>query len=222
MIEFELQGCDTTLNCQRTFNIHIYETSTENATAARNTNNYRQVQRVSPDITTGDRVNETVVINLNTNHSSFYFAIQDETTCVVITRLIVFYHVCPSQTIGLIHTPEIIAPSSGSAPITVNGQCVENALAEDGLASRLICSPGGIWTPIGSGCRCAPGYTYSSVNETCIFTCEPAKIRYVFCMMKISGTELELQEQLHDLHKSGQSHTCPTVVISVATLIRCL
>ena len=103
LIEFELQGCDTTLNCQRTFNTHIYETSTENATAARNINNYRQVQRVSPSDTNGVRVNETVTVNLNTDHSSFYFAIEDETSCIVITRLIVFYRVCSSQTISLVH-----------------------------------------------------------------------------------------------------------------------
>ena len=179
-LEFEMRGCDITLNCQRTFNTHIYETSTENATAARNINNYRQVRRVSPDITADARVNETVVNTFSTNHSSFYFAIQDETSCIVISRLIVFYHVCPSQIISLVHTPEIIAPPSGSAPIIVNGRCIENALTEDGSAPKFICSSGGIWSLIGSGCHCAPGYTHNSVNETCIFTREATEIFNVF------------------------------------------
>ena len=184
LIEFEQQGCDITLNCQRTFNTHIYETSTENATAARNITNYRQVQRVSPSATNGVRVNETVTVNLNTDHSSFYFAIEDETSCIVITRLIVFYRaVCSSQTISLVHVPEVLAPPT--APITVNGHCVENALTEDGSTPRLICSSEGIWSLIGSGCRCAPGYTHNGVNETCIFTCEAAEIFYVFCIMKL-------------------------------------
>ena len=90
LIEFELQGCDNTLNCQRTFNTHIYETSTENATAARNINNYRQVQRVSPNLTNGSRVNATITVSFNSGHSSFHFAIQDETSCLVITRMIIF------------------------------------------------------------------------------------------------------------------------------------
>ena len=90
MIELEQRGCDIPLNCQRTFNTHIYETSAENADAARNINNYRQVQRVSPDVTDGSKVNETIMVNFNTNHSSFYFTIQDETSCIVVTRLIVF------------------------------------------------------------------------------------------------------------------------------------
>ena len=168
-----MRDCDVTLNCQRTFNTHIYETSTENITAARSINNFRQVQRVSPDVTTGARVNETVVVNFNTNHSSFYFAIQDETTCIVITRLIAFYHVCPRQTINLLtHVPETIAPAIGSSPITVSGYCIENALTEDGNFPKLICSQGGIWTLLGSGCRCAPGDVYHTVSGVCTSLCK--------------------------------------------------
>ena len=166
-VEFEMRGCDITLNCQQTFNTHIYETSTENATAARNISNYRQVQRVSPDTTTGERVNETVVINFNTSHSSFYFAIQDETSCIVISRLIAFYHVCPSQTIGLVHIPETIAPPTGRPPIPVNERCVENAQKVDD--DVFVCSPGGIWTPVtplGTSCRCELGYIHRRLNGT--------------------------------------------------------
>ena len=67
MIEFELWDCDVTLNCQQTFNTHIYETSTEDATVARNISNYQQVQRLSLDVTTGARVTGTIVLNFNTN-----------------------------------------------------------------------------------------------------------------------------------------------------------
>ena len=41
MIEFELRDCDVTLNCLRSFNTHIYETSAENSAAARSIINYR-------------------------------------------------------------------------------------------------------------------------------------------------------------------------------------
>ena len=83
---------------------------------ARNLNNYRQVQRVSPDNTTGIRLNKTININFNTDHSSFYFAIQDETSCLAITRLIVFYYVClDQQTADLILYPETIAPPENQA-----------------------------------------------------------------------------------------------------------
>ena len=170
MIEFELRNCDVTLNCQRTFNTHVYETSSVNTTGARrNLNNYRQVQRVSPDITTGARVNETITINFKTNHSSFYVAIQDETSCMSIKRMLVFYYICPRQTVNLISHPEIIAPpfpTTENSLVLVTTYCVENAKPENGRAPLLICSNGGIWSSIpGSGCRCVAGYFLH--NETC-------------------------------------------------------
>ena len=164
MIEFRLPNCDITLNCQRTFNTHIYETSTENGTAARNISNYRQVQRVSPDVTTGARVNETVIINFSTDHSSFYFAIQDEITCIVVRRLIVFYHFCPQQTADLIIYPETFAPAEGQLLVTAN--CVANAEPENGNVSRVICLSEGVWNRVpNAGCRCSAGFSLS--NETC-------------------------------------------------------
>ena len=162
-IEFELRNCDVTLNCQRTFNTHVYETSLANDAARRNIQNYLQVTRVSPDITTGDRVNETVVVTFQTNEPFFYFAVEDETTCIVMTRMVIFYNVCPNQTFDLVSAPEIIAPATGFAE--VEGSCASNAETEDGDAPRLICSPDGTWTVLGSGCRCAPGSAFE--NGSC-------------------------------------------------------
>ena len=91
LIEFELQGCDITLNCQRTFNTYIYETSSVDSTERRNLVNYQQLERISPVTNDGSRVNTTITISFNTDRPSFYFAIQDETSCIGITRLMVFY-----------------------------------------------------------------------------------------------------------------------------------
>ena len=169
LIEFELQNCDVTLNCQRTFNTYVYETSLASDAARRNISNYRQVRRVSPDITTGARVNATVVVTFQTNEPLFYFAVEDETTCIVITRMIVFYNVCPNQTIALVSAPEIIAPATGFAE--VEGSCAINAETEDGNAPRLICSPDGTWTVLGSGCRCAPGSDFVNGSCSCELCC---------------------------------------------------
>ena len=163
LIEFELQNCDVTLNCQRTFNTYVYETSLASDAARRNISNYRQVRRVSPDITTGARVNATIVVTFQTNEPFFYFAVEDETTCIVITRMIVFYDICPNQIIDLVFAPEIIAPTMGF--ITMDATCVSNATPEDGNAPTLICSSEGTWTVLGSGCRCTPGSGF--VNGSC-------------------------------------------------------
>ena len=170
MLEFELQDCDTTLNCQRTFKTHIFETSS--TVTARDINNYQQVQRVSPADTSGNRGNETITINFNTNHSSFYFAIQDVSTCIVIIRLIIFYYICPAQTISLIHYPETVASFNfyeGLSNISTSATCVENAEPENGLAPMVTCAAEGIWestiTP-GVGCCCVQGYFREKLNES--------------------------------------------------------
>jgi hypothetical protein len=165
LIEFELRNCDITLNCQRTFNTHVYETSLTSDPARRNLSRYRQVTRVSPDVTTGDRVNETVVLMFQTNEPLFYFAVEDETTCIVITRMIVFYNICPNRIIDLVSAPEIIAPVTGF--ITMDASCASNAAPEDGTAPKLICSSEGNWTLLGSGCRCAPGSGFVDGSCSC-------------------------------------------------------
>ena len=176
MIEFEQRDCDVTLNCQRTFNTHVYERSSENIAASKTISNYRQVQRVSPDDTSGNRVNETISIDFATSQeTSFYFAVQDEMTCIVITRMIVFYHVCPQQTSDLIHYPETIAPRlptsdrPGVAPISVTASCVASTTSENGGDPRVICSPGGVWSNPSSEmvCICLPGY-YNNEDGKCL------------------------------------------------------
>ena len=175
-IEFEQRGCDVPLNCTQIFSTHVYETSTSTRGAARNVNNYQQVQRVSPVDTSDSSINnKTITINFNTNHSSFYFAIQDETTCMVITRLIVFYTVCPAQTDNLIHYPETIIPPCSLCQdlshIPVVATCIENAQPENGLVPLVACSADGTWEDSvpwpGVGCQCIRGYFRDSKTCKC-------------------------------------------------------
>ena len=173
MIELELRDCDVMLNCQRTFSTHVYETSTEDNTAAGNTNNYRRVKRVSPVDTSGNKVNITVDVNFNTNHSSFYFAIQDETSCMVVTRIIVYYHVCPDETSEMIIHPQTVAPpiSRASIPQLISATCVDNAspIPLGGQRPTVKCNEGGVWSQIpGLGCVCDLGYVSSFDKEYCV------------------------------------------------------
>ena len=157
MIEFEMRDCSSSSNCQQYFNTHVYETSSVSSAGARNLNNYRQVQRVSSNVLNGSRANKTISILFNTDHSSFYFAIQDETTCIAVTRVIMFYHICTSQTANLINYPESIPEFRGEPP--VNASCVQNAEPENELTPNVICSENGTWSFVpGAGCRCVPGY----------------------------------------------------------------
>lgn len=171
-IEFQQRDCDVTLRCQRTFNTHIYETSSADTAEAKSIGNYQQVERVSPDDTSGATVNETIDVFFKTNHSSFYFAIEDETSCIAITRLVVFYHVCPAEIAELVIRPRTIAPliSRQSTPLLVTAKCVDNAspVIVRALGPKLKCSQGGVWSPIPElGCNCDLGYVYSTDKQQC-------------------------------------------------------
>ncbi len=170
LVEFEQAGCDQ--GCQRTFVLEAYETSTVDSTTARNTANYRQIDRVAPFDDSGTvSQNQTREMNFQTNEDGFYLAIRDESTCIVVSRLLVFYNVCPQETVGLVMQPETRAPiiERLSTPIEVTAQCVTRASPDNGGAPRLTCSQGGVWGTIaGSGCTCNPGFVASEDGTLCM------------------------------------------------------
>jgi len=168
-VDFQLNSCIGTINCDRTLSIHKYETSTINATAARNLSNYEFVPpRITPS---GEaRENMSIQIDFDTTATGFYIGVRDETSCVLVHRVLVFYYVCPAETSDLIIRPERIAPLIGnSAPLVVDGQCVENSSSENGMRPRLTCSQNGVWGGIdGAGCVCDTGFQQSLDGRSCI------------------------------------------------------
>ena len=163
--------CDILNNCSQSFAIYKYETSTINTTSARNLNNYEFVGRIVPRDGSGTvRENGSVNINFDTEETGFYLGIQDETTCIVIHRVLVFYYVCPAVTSDLITRPETTAPIIGGTapPAQVVGQCVENASPENGVHPGLTCSQRGVWSVnIGTACVCNPGFQSTSDGRSC-------------------------------------------------------
>ena len=94
---------------------------------------------------------------------------------MVITRLIVFYTVCPAQMDNLIHYPETIAAPSSPyeedlSNISVSAACIENAQPENGLVPLVACSADGAWVDNvpwpGVGCQCVRGYFRERFNDT--------------------------------------------------------
>jgi hypothetical protein len=144
----------------------MYETSVENSILARETERYRPVFRVAADNVSGVSANEVIDVNFATDEEGFYIAIQDETVCIWVERLIVFYHVCPRGSSDLAFLPQTIAPPTRrmSQPLVVTAQCMDGASHVSGGVVRLNCNQGGVWSA-GSGCRCNPG-SYSSANRS--------------------------------------------------------
>ena len=93
-VDFVMNTCDIQNNCRRSFAIHKYETSTINTTVARNLSNYEFVGLIVPTDGSGTvRENGSVNINFATDSEliGFYLSIEDETTCITIHRVLVFY-----------------------------------------------------------------------------------------------------------------------------------
>ena len=167
-IELTQLDCSSSLMCKQDLNTHMHETSKEDREGARNIEKYQQIGSVSSGDTFDKLVNQTITINLNTNHSSFYFAIQDEGSCTTINRLIIFYYACPAKTFDLISYPKTLAVALGRN-ISVTASCVENAQPnEDELNPIVTCLAEGVWSDTigGAGCHCTPGHYRE--NETCI------------------------------------------------------
>ena len=178
-LEYEVLGCEESLQCQRLFEVHKYETSSVDTTAARNTSNYELVTSVAPTVASGqNRQNETITIEFDaeTLPASFYLAIRDVTSCILISRMLIFYTVCPSETSDLSIRTETIAPTD-STLLQISTQCVPNAGIRDsgGSSQSLsVCSQGGVWTTLPNNeCTCNPGFL--TVSQMCIgeypYTC---------------------------------------------------
>ena len=170
-VEFELTGCEA--GCQVSFLLQVWETSTIDRTQARNTSNYRRVQRVAPNQDSGlVSQNASIPVDFITNETGFYLAFVDDNTCIAITRIIVFYYVCPARTLDLVIYPEILSPPIDKLTPqskTVTGQCVNGSSGELRRNPPLQCIQAGKWGALqeGTGCQCNPGFVAVEDIEEC-------------------------------------------------------
>jgi hypothetical protein len=169
-LTFMLRGCENATECFRTFVIYTYETSVDNSTIAEETERYRQVIRVAAENISGETIqSKTIEADFATNEDGFYVAIQDETSCMVVERLTIFYNVCPEEFQDLAIRPQTIAPPMGhvTQAQVVTAQCVDQASHFNEGTVRLLCSQGGLWSS-DSGCRCNLGFYASADRRSCI------------------------------------------------------
>ena len=166
--EVTLNGCDTSRQCRQSYDVYIWQTSTINRTAARNTDNYMFIERISPDNTDGFGSSTNLVeIDLN-SENGFYLAVVDFSTCLAINRILVFYYVCLEETSQLISLPETIESLESSAT-SVNGECVENSSTESGTSPIVQCGNLGQWQVM-VPCLCNPGYELNDSQDQCTGT----------------------------------------------------
>ncbi len=171
MVEFQY-NCDDPL-CEITLGLYKYETSSIlQLNLRRDTSQYQlETFLVRFQDAQQNRQNRTLEINFNTDQTGFYLAFRDGTTCIEITRVIVFYNVCPGGAGQFVIRPELIAPKIDrfkTNPITVPVNCIERASTENVVTAMLSCTQGGIWTiPSGRECHCFPGHLGGPGGQSC-------------------------------------------------------
>lgn len=170
LVEFEY-NCNNPL-CEITLGLYKFETSVIRLNLGRDTSQYQlETFLVSVNENQKNRQNRTLEINFNTDQRGFYLAFRDSTTCIEITRVLVFYNICPGGVGLLVNRPEIVAPiidRFSSNQVTVRVSCIPRAITDTGVTARLSCTQGGIWrVPPGRGCHCYPGHEGAVEGQEC-------------------------------------------------------
>ena len=164
-VEYELNGCDVSQQCQKSFDVFRWDTSDIDSAAARDISNYMFVERISPDNTSGTvgTNNSSLTMDLTSvTETGLYLALVDLSTCIVVHRLLVFYYVCPAETSNLITRLETIAPESA-----ILGQCIEYSSPTSSDQPLVSCTVMGTWDTI-IGCACDLGFMGVTENGTWI------------------------------------------------------
>ena len=139
-----------------------------NPVAAIDTGNYTLIRTLATQVS-GTTTTTTEQFGFTTNESGFYLAIRDPGTCILISRLIVFYNACPGETVNLVVRPETIAPTVGSGiQLSVNASCFANS-SPVGDAFSLKCLESGNWVAVPSSrCVCNAGFIPTMNGENCL------------------------------------------------------
>ena len=114
--------------------------------------------------------------SINTN--GLYLAVVDRGSCTSVTRISVFYYICPEQTVNLVHYPETVAPPfTNPQDREVTGVCIDNA-SQASADLILECKIRGEWKQNIAMCSCNPGY--EEKDNTCSGECHISvyKINY--------------------------------------------
>ena len=142
---------------EESFSLRSYETSAVDQSGRSNRNMYND---------TGVRFLYVPGMRLATYTQSFavstkglYLAVVDRGSCTSITRIVVYYNVCPEQTVNLVCYPETVAPPfSNPQDREATGVCIDNASPATPTL-ELQCGIGGVWDDsIIAVCSCDPGY----------------------------------------------------------------
>ena len=113
-----------------------------------------------------------VQIPISGSSTGLYLAVVDSSpgTCISISRLALFYYVCPEQVVNLVKYPETIFPTLISdSDLFLGTTYMDNAILTS-VDNELECSRRGRWEANNVVCSCMEGY-YLLGDSSCEGRC---------------------------------------------------
>ena len=154
---YSLPSCRERQGCKQRFNLLHYMTNSQRLRSTEgdgsmNTQNY--VNFAVPVGVSSVNNNNTYTFTLPPSSTGFYIALQDNGSCIALSRLRVYRNNCQSRQVGLVLYPDAPAPVSGSVNIDIS--CVANAVVSG--SSRVTCGSDGTWGSQNPVCQCRLGH----------------------------------------------------------------
>ena len=149
--------------------VRIFQTNEPDELGRRNVSYYMHKGNVAPlERYTNQRITPDLnltSIPISPLTTGLYVALDTPSdTCFSISRLALYYYVCPEQVVNLVEYTETISPAfSSSHGVFVEASCVDNAVLTS-ANSLLDCNSRGRWEAIGVACRCMEGHYFSNNN----------------------------------------------------------
>ena len=148
---------NTQCACQQSFSVWAYETNVIDETGRVNDTFYSDTG-VRLFHTTDQGSQTTASQRFTISSRGLYLSVVDGGSCITISRILVYYNVCPYQVVNMVVYPETVAPPfSNPQHRVVTGTCVDNASPISGDLN-LECKVSGIWGDTQVMCSCNAGY----------------------------------------------------------------
>ena len=177
-VQFTMRKCDhypdpqTLQQCKESFSLLYYEAESDFANSHMptwDTKTYRHIDAIAADYPSADR--QQISTNTETRgvaitRRGVYFAFYDQGACMTLTRVRIYYVVCPSVVRNFAIFPNTTTGTEVAKIVQAEGVCVPGAAIAN--PPSYLCKGDGTWNFLVGGCVCMPGYEPDDRNEQCL------------------------------------------------------
>ena len=152
--------------CTDFVRIRIFQTNEPDELGRNDTSNYGGNVASLENVIEQDPIQylDLVQIPISGFSTGLYLAVVDVPpgACISVSRLALYYYVCPEQVVNLVKYPETISPSLNSdSGLLLEAKCVDNAVLSSSQR-YLECSQRGQWEKHYIVCSCVQGHYFFS------------------------------------------------------------